>query len=532
MSAPRSTPKAMAIWRRDPVAWIYDWLGIDLIGGPWAEDGQRQYQAEICYAVVDHAATFVVSGNGVGKDFITSCIVPWWMCTGEGIAITTAPTDRQVREILWGELRTRYKQSVAPLGGRMFPAEPKWLSEVTDKWYARGYTATDENAWQGRHARRVLVVGDEAAGIPQFVWPAMMGCAVGEEDRLLWIGNPTCGPDHPFAKAASQPDVPKKKITIRVKSTETPNYRQGKDVIPGLMSREGVDRIVRTYGANSAITNARVNAIFPVAGAMSLIGYQHVGPCRERFAEGVKATDRERKDARVGCDVARFGDDLATAYVCMGPEIVVPDGWPKAQADQVEITDALAAVAREWSPLTISIDGGAMGPGPIDYLRHPDHRKRLEIPQHVQILEVLFGAKAYDEEQFADRRTELWVTMRDWLKDVGAVDLDEDLAEELMSPTIKWVGRRLKLEPKLDTKERLGRSPDRADGLALAIGGHVGMPASLVLTGYGGKGERPRKDRPRRASDWIEENEAAIEKQRKREDVGAWLEDRGTEYPW
>lgn len=501
-TAPRQTKRAMRLWREDPPAWIYDWLGIDLLDGPWAEPGQRQYQAEICYSVVDNAETYVVSGNGVGKDFTTSLIVCWWMCTGHGICITTAPTDRQVREILWGEIRSRYKAARVPLGGEMYPAEPLWRASSSDqedprfpaaKWYARGYTATDENAWQGRHSTRVLVIGDEGAGIPTFVWPAMMGCAVGAEDRLLWIGNPTCGPDHPFAKQASAPDRPGRKLTIRVPSTETPNYRSGKEVIPGLMTREGVERIVRTYGKNSAITNARVNAVFPLAGAESLIGYQHIGPCRERFAAGVKADARQRKDARIGCDVARFGDDLADAYVVMGPTVIHPDGWPKAQCDMVELTDALGALCREYRPLTLSIDGGAMGPAPIDFLRNSEHRGRLQVPEHVGVLEVLFGAKAVDEEQFADRRTELWVAMRDWLKDVGAMDIDAELEEELLAPTVKWVGRRLKLEAKIDTKERLGRSPDRADGLALAIGGHLGMPLSLVLAGRQGGTEVKRE---------------------------------------
>jgi phage terminase large subunit len=536
VTLPRNTPKAMRLWKQDPVAWIYDWLGVDLIGGPWEMDGQRQYQAEICYSVVDNSETFVVSGNGVGKDFITSCIVPWWMCTGRGIAITTAPTDRQVREILWGEIRSRYKKAVVPLGGRMFPAEPKWLSEDaqgrggTDKWYARGYTATDENAWQGRHSDRVLVVGDEAAGIPLFVWPAMMGCAVGADDRMLWIGNPTCGPDHQFAKSASSPDIPGKKMTIRVKSTETPNYRTGKELIPGLMTREGVERIVRKYGKNSAITNARVNAIFPVAGAESLIGYQHIQPCRDRHAQGSKPTDRELSSARIGCDVARHGDDLAMAYICRGPEVIHPKGWPKPMCDQVEITDALAALSREFRPLTVAIDGGAMGPGPIDYLRSEEHRKRLKVPEHTRILEVLFGAKASDEEQFMDRRTEIWVLLRDWLQEVGAMEIDEELEEELLAPTIKWVGKRLKLEPKVDTKKRLGRSPDRADALALAVSGHIGQPISLVLTGYGGAQGAPESRIRRGVEDWDAEDNPSP--QANVEDVEAFLDGMGSDYSW
>lgn len=480
----------MAIWRRDPVCWAKDWLGVDLLGPPWDDPDQRAYQAEIAMSLVDNAMTYVVSGNGIGKDFTSSIIVPWWICTGSGICITTAPTDRQVREILWGEIRARARSARAPLGGRLYPAEPKWT--MRDTWYARGYTATDENAFQGRHGRRVLAVGDEAAGIPEFVWPALLGCAVGSEDRVLLIGNPTCSPVHPFATGASSPDIPGKKHTIRVKSTETPNCRTGEDTIPGLMSKDGVERIYRMHGRNSAVANARVHAIFPQAGADSLIGYQHVGPARERWAQGVRSKPGDV--CRAGGDVARFGDDLTSFAWVKGAEAHCDGADAKGQLSQPEVEAHFGLRSREIGAAGISIDGGAMGPGPIDYLRQ--NRASYNLHRDFYVYEVLFGSKAHDEEMYADRRTELWVTMRDFLGDSASIDIDDELAEELMSPTYTYVGRRYKLEPKKDTKKRLGKSPDRADALALAIAGHIGGNRSLVLAGDSGVYEPEDPDDP------------------------------------
>ena len=523
---------------RDPVVYIRDVFGEDLEGGPWAEKGQRAYQAEIARSIRDNEVTYVVSGNSVGKDYTISRVVCWWLRVPGSIAVTTSVKDDQLKKILWKEIRAAVQKANRrgfDIGGKLAPAASFWdFGETPEgyKHYATGVVGTDENAFQGFHSRRVLVIGDESAGIPEFVWPAMLGCGVGEGDRFAFIGNPTCSPAHPFAKGCRRPNVPGKHKTIRVKSTETPNYRQKRPVIPGLMSRQGVDRIYRSHPKGSAIANARVDAKFPDAGALSLIGYEHIGPCRERFVSGVEPSDRDRKSARVGCDVARFGDDLCTAYVRQGPLAFMPSGWPKPNVDQVEVTDALAAMAREYHPLTVSIDGGAMGPGPIDFLRNDEHRRRLQVPGHTQILEVLFGGKAADEEQFADRRTELWVLLRDWLKDEAAMEIDDDLEEELLAPEFKWVGRRMKLEPKEKTKERLGRSPDRADGLALAVSGHVGHAPSLVLTGYGREEVREGPSKRLRECDTRFDEEDRMDISKIARDHERFLERGGSGWEW
>jgi len=487
--ATKKKQRALLIkWRGDPLAYFDDVFGIDLLGGPWAVDGQRAYQAEILMSIAENSETYIVTGNGVGKDFILGHAVPWWMTTRKNaICITTAPKDEQVRKILWGEIRTAHLNAKVQLGGRLMPSDPYWV--FGPKWYATGLVGRDENSFQGFHAEHILVVGDEAAGIPEFFWPAMLGCAVGENDRLVMIGNPTCAPTHSFAKGCREQDVPTKKKTIRVKSTETPNYVQGREVIRGLMSREGVERIYKKYRKGSAIANARVEAKFDDGGTNSLITYAHIGPCRDRLAAGVKPTEHDH--TRVGCDVARFGDDLTVIYVRRGPSAWVPQGGILAKADQVQVTDAVGNLAASSGAVTTSIDGGAMGPGPIDFLRA--NREGFRLRGDHRVIEVLFGAKAYDEEQFADKRTELWWNLRDWLRDEAAMEIDDELEEELLAPTFSWVKRRVRLEPKDKTKELLGRSPDRADALALAVAGHVGSGPSLVLSG--GHDPQPKRER-------------------------------------
>jgi len=82
----------LARGRADPVWWIREVLGDDL----WGE------QAQIVESVRDTPETAVRSCHGIGKSFIAARTALWFLYThAPSIVITTAPTDRQVRGILW-----------------------------------------------------------------------------------------------------------------------------------------------------------------------------------------------------------------------------------------------------------------------------------------------------------------------------------------------------------------------------------------------------------------------------------------------
>src|SRR3990167_3677335 len=79
---------------------------------PWAK------QLEIMTSVRDNQRTSVRSANGVGKDWDAAEIVLWWLYTRyPAVVITSAPTNRQVEEILWGEIRKKFNNSRVKLGG-------------------------------------------------------------------------------------------------------------------------------------------------------------------------------------------------------------------------------------------------------------------------------------------------------------------------------------------------------------------------------------------------------------------------------
>jgi hypothetical protein len=118
-------------------------------------------QRDILLSVRDHRRTAVHSCHGIGKSHVAALAISWWLDAhppGEAFVVTTAPTTAQVRAILWRYVR-RFHKSVG-LPGRVNQTE--WLIDEEIVAYGRKPADQDESAFQGIHARYVLVVIDEA----------------------------------------------------------------------------------------------------------------------------------------------------------------------------------------------------------------------------------------------------------------------------------------------------------------------------------------------------------------------------------
>lgn len=191
---------------------------------------------------------------------------------------------------------------------------------------------------------------------------------------------------------------------------------------------------------------------------------------REAAAREYREAEYSSAPVVLGVDVARFGGDASVIFRRQGlvafPPIVIRG------IDNMDLADRVAAQIAEQAPAAVFIDQGN-GTGVIDRLRHLGH----------QVVEVPFGAKALDAEHFVNRRAEMWWKMGDWLKQGGAIPSDAVLQSDLSAPTYGYAasGKRL-LEPKEKIKERIGRSPDLADALALTFAAPVKPPIARSLS--------------------------------------------------
>ena len=210
------------------------------------------------------------------------------------------------------------------------------------------------------------------------------------------------------------------------------------------------------------------------------------------IADLYSAVDREPAGehapaAYMGVDIARQGDDQTAIAVIQGDELVHLEG--AHIPDLMRVADRVIEVAKrfgisEKAAHHINLDAsGGMGWGPHDYLHRLDWSVRG----------VDFGANPRNEDEFFNRRAEIWVGVRDWLRGPGSLKRAEpqwirDLEADLCGCTVEMRPKAGKtvyaLEPKLKMKERLGHSPDYGDALALAIAAQDSRPpfsmASMV----------------------------------------------------
>ena len=160
----------------------------------------------------------------------------------------------------------------------------------------------------------------------------------------------------------------------------------------------------------------------------------------------------------IAVDVARYGDDDTVLQVRKGLA-TEPQKRVHGQ-NTMEVAAFVAAAINKYKPDAVFIDGGAMGAGVIDRLRQLGY----------YITEVNFGQAAQDKDRYANIRAEMYFKMLDWMKQGGCIPDDPLLKAELTVTEYKFTSAgKIILQPKEEIKELTGRSPDRADALALTF---------------------------------------------------------------
>lgn len=168
----------------------------------------------------------------------------------------------------------------------------------------------------------------------------------------------------------------------------------------------------------------------------------------------------------LGVDPARFGDDRSVIFARQGLQAFDPQVY--RGIDNMDLAARVAAKIVEWKPDATFIDAGN-GSGVIDRLRQLGH----------DVVEVHFGGKA-TQQQYLNKRAEMWFEMREWIKLGGAIPNIVDLKQDLAAP-VYWFDSagRLQLEPKDEIKKRGLPSPDLGDALALTFAQPVGKKELL-----------------------------------------------------
>jgi hypothetical protein len=446
-------------------------------------------QQQIAQALLEPPHRVLVKAcHSVGKTHVAAGLVNWWYDTHDpGVVLTTAPTARQVRDVLWKEVRTQRR----PRGGFAGPKIPRLESSANH--FAHGFTATDSASFQGQHEAAVLIILDEAVGVDAAIWEAADSMAMGVEYAMLAICNPTDTTsefyrreqlggwqvihidvlEHPNITAELQGLAPPYPSAVRLAWLRERLREWCQPVIGEPLSSDvewppGSGKWLRP----GPLAEARLLGRWPSVTA---------GVWSDRLwstAESLILQLPGEGIPEMGCDVARFGDDSTAFHVRWGDVSLFHEavnGWSTA-----ETAGRLKRLAAEYAGLVnsrrdrgtkpldpreipIKIDDDGVGGGVVD------------MADGFRFIPVSAASKAYRNDDYPNRRSELWFDVAERARSgkLSLVGLPAEvrlrLKTQALAPTwhLDAMGRRV-VEPKDRTKSRLGHSPDDMDALNLA----------------------------------------------------------------
>ena len=440
----------------DPVGYIRMVLGEFL----WSK------QREMAEAVRDHRRVAVHACHNTGKSWLAARIVAWFVTTrelGDTFVVTTAPTMRQVKAVLWREIRRAIKAGDLP--GK--PNLTEW--SVNEELVAFGQKPADwdPSAFQGIHALRVLVILDEACGIPEAIWDAASSLVSNEDSRILAIGNP----DDPTSYFARICRPGSGWHVIHVGWEDTPNHPDSTEEVPErlrklLISQVWVEERAREWGVTSPKYIARVLGLFPEDAADSVVPLSLLIRC----AQPREYPPHDLLPIELGVDVGAGGDFTSIRERC-GRR--VSRVWRDHSRDLMSVTGLVVQAIRETGASAVKVDEIGIGAGVRDRLEE----LRTQGVHNARIVGVNVGAAPLDPTRFPRLRDQIWFDLgrglsEDLVWDFSALEEDErdTLFAQLIAPKAKPDSAgRMKVEPKDETRKRIGRSPDDADALLLAF---------------------------------------------------------------
>jgi hypothetical protein len=324
----------------------------------------------------------------------------------------------------------------------------------------------DMTGFQGIHAKHVLVVFDEACGVPQPLWDAAETLIANTESKLFAIGNPD-DPTSAFSRVCRPGSGWE---VLPIDALDTPNLTG--ETIPDplrdlLISAEWVAEKRQQWGESSALYLAKVRGQFPEVGGDGLLSPALVRAAMNRlWSPG--------EPVRVGVDVARFGRDRSVLALRRGASLEILEILEGA--DTMRVAGSVVQALRRYVGASAIIDEIGLGSGVLDRLRE----------QGLPAFGVNVARPPQERERFVNRRAELWWALRERFID-GEIALDPkatDLAAELTG--LRWSvdsRGRVAVESKEAMRRRGEASPDLADAAMLAFAEPDGVKTPFFYIG-------------------------------------------------
>lgn len=441
------------LWREHPAQMVRDLFGVE------PDAWQVKVLEEFPYSP-RHA---MKACKGPGKTSVLAWIA--WnvlLCYLHPKIAATSITEANLSDGLWTEmakwrnkselLKTAFTWTKTRIYANDHP-ETWWMSART--WPKGGSSDQQSDTLAGLHADVLLFLLDEAGGIPDAVMAAAeAGLANADfKTKFAWLvmaGNPTHLEGPLYRACSTERDL--WKLTEITSDPDDPMRTPR-------VSVEWARQQIQKYGKDNPWVLVNVFGKFPPSSINALLGPDDIAAAKKR-----KPTDQswQMLGRILGVDVARFGDDSSVIAKRAG-QVLMPfeqrrnlDSIQGAGWTAMHFNGFFGDQTNRRADAIFVDDSGGYGAGWIDQLVSMNYN-----PQGVS-----FAGKP-DDPRYFNKRSEMHFRLAEWVKTVGCIPDDPEFEAELLAHTYCFRGDKLWVEEKDQVKEKLGRSPDKADSAAL-----------------------------------------------------------------
>jgi len=441
--------KKLKEWYFNPVLFVRECIG--------AEPTSQQEEALGNFYKQDRNS--IRSGHGTGKDAFASWIILHFMCTRSyPKVVCTAPTNRQLQDILWSELAKWLRKSKIA-DEFVIQRDKLFHKDAAKEWWARAVSASvkatkEEQAetLAGFHAEHLLIVVDEASGVPDPVFIPLEGAMTQKDNRVLLIGNMTKNQGY-FYDSQFHKSINIRWNKLHWDSRKSTNVKE-----------DFVVYMKEKYGEDSNVFRIRVigdppldseNTLIPLAWAISCVDNEI-----PEFADD--------EPLYLGVDVARYGEDASIIMPRRG-DIILP--WKTfRKMNTIDLGGNIFQTFEDTNAKGIAIDEIGVGAGVTDWLQKKPNGYKF-------VHGVSTSTSSSDRKRWHILRDELWWMMREKCmkqqysfpsKTPQEVEMSNELCNELSMPSYEFDSEgAISVESKKHAKSRGIASPNIADALSI-----------------------------------------------------------------
>jgi len=397
------------------------------------------------------------SGHGIGKSCSTSIIVIWRLfCHFDAQIACTAPTSKQLFDVLWKEISVWIRRM--PAGWhKMFDCQSTYvrMTESPSTWFASAKTAKKDSteALAGVHGEHVMVLADEASGVPHKVFNTMEGSLTEKDIFVLMFSNPTRLSGY-FYDSHNHPKLKSRWQRLTFSNIDSPIVRDDYN-----------QDIIDQHGENSDEYRIRVLGQFPKADSVDEQGYS---PLLSK--DEIKEIDLPHTSLPewvgttiMGIDPAGDGADEAIWVIRDQFKALIVKRSKKSDKFSISnITRTLAKI-HDVKPSNIYLDSFGVGADSAVELAKDNFR----------INDVNVGDASLTDKGkglYLNRRAENFWRLRTAIKSGFSLYRDKIWRDEVtFIPFRRNARNRIQIMPKKDIKKNYGRSPDSFDALMMTF---------------------------------------------------------------